>query len=72
MEIKNAYNDINILDDKLNKDNLTLAEYKKVSDNIDQLKKSIPKKEQELYELKKDKGKRIRTDQAKSFKDQNK
>ena len=58
MEIKNAYNDINILDDKLNNYNLTLVEYKKVSDNIDQLKKSIPKKEQELYELKKDKKKK--------------
>ena len=52
--------------------NLTLAEYKKICDNIDQLKKRIPKKEQELSELKKDKEKRIRTDQAKSFKDQNK
>ena len=39
---------------------------------MDQLKKSIPEKEQELYELKKSYGKRIKTDQAKSFKDQNK
>ena len=38
LEIKNAYNDINILDDKLKNNNLTLAEYKKIIDNIDQLK----------------------------------
>ena len=36
------------------------------------MKKNIPKKEQELYELKKDLEKRTRTDQARSFKDQNK
>ena len=72
LEIENAYNDINILDDKLRNDNLTLAEYKKTIDNIDQLKKDILKKEQELYELKKGVEKRIRSNQAKSFKDQNK
>ena len=72
LEIKNAYNDINILDDKLKNNNLTLAEYKKIIDNIDQLKKSIPKKEQELYELKKATEKRIKTDEAGSFKNQNK
>ena len=71
-EIENAYNDINILDDKLNNNNLTLAEYKKIIDIIDQLKKNIPKKEQEIYELKKGVEKRIRTNQAKYFKDQNK
>ena len=71
LEIKNAYNNINILDDKL-KNNLKFAEYKKIIDNIDQLKKSIPKKEQELPELKKGAEKRVRANQAKSFKDQNK
>ena len=60
------------MDDKLKNNNLRLAEYKKIIDNIDQLKKCIPKKEQELYELKKSVEKRIRTNQAKSFKDQNK
>ena len=44
-------NDINILNDKLKNNNSTVAESKKINDNIDQLKISIPKKEQELYEL---------------------
>ena len=56
----------------LKDDNLTPAKYKKISDDIDQIKKYIPKKQQELYELKKDLEKRTRTDQARSFKDQNK
>ena len=51
LEIKNAYNDFKKLDDKLKNNSLTLAEYKKISDNIGQLKRSISKKEQELYEL---------------------
>ena len=58
--------------DKLNNNNLALVEYITIVDNIDQLKKSISKKEQELYELKKCVEERIRTNQAKSFKDQNK
>ena len=66
------YNDINYLNNKLKNNNLTLAEYKKISNDTDQLKKSISKKEKELYELKKSAKKRTKTDQAKSFKDQNK
>ena len=72
LEIKNAYNDINYLNNKLKNNNLTLAEYKKISNDTDQLKKSISKKEKELYELRKSAKKRTKTDQAKSFKDQNK
>ena len=53
LEIKNAYNDINYLNNKLKNNNLTLAEYKKISNDTDQLKKSISKKEKELYELRK-------------------
>ena len=56
----------------LKNDNLTPAKYKTISDYIDQTRKNIPKKEQELYELKKDLERRTRTDQARSFKDQNK
>ena len=47
LEIENEYNNINKLNDKLKNNDLTLAEYKKISDNIDQLKESISKKEQE-------------------------
>ena len=53
LEIKNAYNDINILDDKLKNNNLTLAEYKKIIDNIDQLKKVYRKKNKKYMSLKK-------------------
>ena len=66
------YDNIDYLNNKLKDDNLTLAEYKKISEDIDQIKKYILKKEQELYEAKKDLEKRVRTDQARSFKDQNK
>ena len=52
LEIKNAYNNINILDDKL-KNNLKLAEYKKIINNIDQLKKVYQKKNQNYMSLKK-------------------
>ena len=61
-----------MLNDKLNNNDLNFAQYKKISDNIDQIRKNIPKKEQKLYELKKDLEKRTRTDQSKFFKDQNK
>ena len=71
-EIEYDYNNINMLNDKLNNNDLNFAQYKKISDNIDQIRKNIPKKEQKLYELKKDLEKRTRTDQSKFFKDQNK
>ena len=63
------YDNIDYLNNKLKDNNLTPSEYKKISDDIDQIKKN-PKKEQELHEAKKDLEKRIRTDQARSFKDQ--
>ena len=44
LEIENAYNDFNILDDKLKNNSLTLAEYKKVNDNTNQLKKKYIEK----------------------------
>ena len=71
-DIKKVCDNIKYLEIKLKNNDFTLSEYKKISDDIDQLKKSIPKKEKELYELKKGISKRTRTDQAKSFKDQNK
>ena len=71
-ETKNMYDNIGYLNNKLKDNNLTLAKYKKISDDIDQIKKYIAEKEQELYEVKKDLEKRIRTDQVRSFKDHNK
>ena len=52
-EIENIYNNIDYLSSKLKNNNLTLAEYRKISDDIDKMKKNVPKKEQELYEAKK-------------------
>ena len=52
-EIKNMYDNIDYLNNKLKDDNLTFAEYKKISDDIDQIKKYVLKKEQELYEASK-------------------
>ena len=72
LEIKNARNDVKYFNDRLKDNDLSLAEFKKINDDIDQLKKSLTIKELEFYELKKDLTKRIRTDQAKSSKDQNK
>ena len=73
-EIKNMYDNVEYLNNKLKDNSLTLAEYKKISDDIDKIKKSILTKEQKLYESKRDleKRTRTRTDQARSFKDQNK
>ena len=53
LEIENAYKDIIILDDKLENKNLTLAEYKKIIGNIDQLKKVYRKKNKNYMSLKK-------------------
>ena len=44
-EIKNIYDNIDYLNSKLKNNNLTLAEYKKIIDDIDQMKKNVPKKE---------------------------
>ena len=63
--LKNDYNDINRLNNRLKDNNLTPAENKKFLDNIDKIKKSIPKREKRIYELKKDLEKKIRTDQNK-------
>ena len=71
-ETENDCNNIKYLNKRLKDNSLNLAEYNKISDDIDKIKKNIPKKEQELHELKKDLEKSTRTDQAKSFKDQNK
>ena len=66
-KIKNMYDNIDYLNNKLKNNNLKIAEYKKISDETDQIKKKKTKKEQELYEAKKKLEKRIRTDQARSF-----
>ena len=72
LDIENIYNDIKYLENKLKDNNLTVVEYKKTSDDIDQLRKSLLEKQQELYDDKQDLEKRIRTYQARSFEDQNK
>ena len=50
LETKNMYDNIGYLNNKLKDNNLTLAEYKKISDDIGQIKQNIAEKEQELYE----------------------
>ena len=66
--LKNDYNDINRLNNRLKDNSLTPAENKKILNNIDKIKKSIPKREKKIYELKKDlEKKKIRTDRIKLF-----
>ena len=72
MPLKNDYYNIKYLNDRLKDNDLNFDERKEIIDDIDQRKKNIPKRKQKIYKLKKDLQKRIRTDQAKSFKDQNK
>ena len=72
LDIENIYNNIVYLENKLKDNNLKVPEYKKISDDIDQLRKSLLKKQQELYNDKQDLEKIIRTNQARSFEDQNK
>ena len=52
--LKYDYNDINRLNNRLKDNSLTPAENKKILNNIDKIKKSIPKREKKIYELKKD------------------
>ena len=47
------YNNVNYLNNKLKDNNLTLAEYKKISDDIDQIKKIYLKKNKNYMSLKK-------------------
>ena len=73
-DIKNSYDIINYLQKKL-LDTKNYDEYNKIIDNVDKLKKYIPKKEKELYYLKmglikkkttnkKEPTKKIRTNEA--------
>ena len=72
MTIKDMHDNNKYLENKLKNNNLTLAEYRKISDDIDQKKKNLPKKEQELEDDKKDLEKTVIIYQARSFEDQNK
>ena len=72
MTVENIYDNIKFLENKLKDNNLTVAEYKKISDDIYELRKSLLKGQMELEEDKKDLERRIRTHEAKSFMDQNK
>ena len=59
LEIQNLYYIVNMLENKLENNNLPLAELKKISDDIKKIEMSIPKKEKELYEIKKDLEKKL-------------
>ena len=52
-EIKNDYDNIKYLKNKLNDTSLSYDEYSKIVENIHQARLNIPKKEQELDKLKK-------------------
>ena len=51
-EIENIYDNIKLYENKLKNNNLTLAEYSKISNDIDEMKQNLPKKEQKLREAK--------------------
>ena len=70
--LKIDYDIIKRLNNKLKDNNLSVIESKKVTDDIVKRKEKVLEREQEIYELKKVLEKRIRTCQARSFKDQNK
>ena len=72
MDVENTYDNIKYLENKLKDNNLTISEYKKISDDINQLRIILLKKQMELEDHKKDLEKRIRTSQARSSEDQNK
>ena len=72
LTVENIYDNIKFLENKLKDNNLTVAEYKKISDDIYELRKSLLKGQMELEEDKKDLERRIRTHEAKPFMDQNK
>ena len=70
--LKIDYDIIKRLNNKLKDNNLSVIESKKVTDDIVKRKEKVLEREQEIYELKIVLEKRIRTCQARSFKDQNK
>ena len=72
LDIENDYDNIKYLENKSHDTSFSFDEHSKILNNIIQIKKYISKKEKELDKLKKDLEKKPRTDQARSFKDQNK
>ena len=58
-EIENINDTIKLHENKLKNNNLTLAEYRKISNDIDEMKQNLPKKEQELREAKRELEKKI-------------
>ena len=58
-EIENINDTIKLYENKLKNNNLTLAEYRKISNDIDEMKQNLPKKEQELREAKRELEKKI-------------
>ena len=51
-EINTINSNIKFYENKLKNNNLTLGEYRKISNDIDEMKQNLPKKEQELREAK--------------------
>ena len=72
MGVENTYDNIKYLENKLKDNNLTVSEYRKISDDINPLRMSLLNEQMELEDDKKELEKRIRTYQARSSEDQNK
>ena len=53
MSVENIYDNIKYLENKLKDNNLTISEYKKISDDIKQLRISLLKEQTELEDDKK-------------------
>ena len=53
-EIENINDTIKLYENKLKNNNLTVAEYRKISNDIDEMKQSLPKNKQELREAKRE------------------
>ena len=53
-EIENISDNIKLYENKFKNNNLTLVEYRKFSNDIDEMKQHLPKKEQELHEAKRE------------------
>ena len=52
-EIKNIYNNFKFYENKSKHNNLTLAEYRKINNDIDQMKQNLPKKSKNYVRVKK-------------------
>ena len=72
LAVENIHDNIKFLENKLKDNNLAVSEYRKISDDINQLRISLLNEQMELEDDKNELERRIRTYQARSFEDQNK